>query len=366
MGKLTRRSVLAASAAVAVALGGAVGASANIDGSPIDIDGPPDVVTSGNPSIYRFAGPDRVSTALQAAMRTSIVATPSGWGDTVIIATSDDFADALAAGTLADVLDAPVLLNPTGNSLRSDVRAYVNANFDNVILVGGTGVFGDSVRTSLEAAGHDVERIGGPNRYQTALQLGLQTVARADAGTYDNVNVFLADGHNFPDALAAGAAAAENDGVVLLTIGWDRIDATTYGALTIGGLQDHESIIAVGGPAAAAAASGYQGDPIEVDHSVVGSNRYDTAVELADRFVGDAVNFVIASGENFPDGVVGGAYAGNVDGALLLTQQDRLTDVTGDYLESIRLEVENVFVFGGPGSVSPAVSRAIAELDWRY
>ena len=95
-------------------------------------------------------------------------------------------------------------------------------------------------------------------------------------------------------------------------------------------------------------------------------NRYETAALVADEYIGDAVNFVIASGENYPDAVVGGAYAANVDGALLLTKQDSLTNVTADYLEGIRLDVDNVFVFGGPDSVAPSVSVEIADLDWQY
>ena len=36
------------------------------------------------------------------------------------------------------------------------------------------------------------------------------------------MNVYLATGTNFPDAMAAGAAAADNDGIVLLTNGSPR------------------------------------------------------------------------------------------------------------------------------------------------
>ncbi len=362
MGKITRRGALAASAAIAVALGGAVGASADVDGSPIDIDHDPENVERlTGPAIYRFADEDRVGTALQAARLTNLP-----WGNTAIIATSEDFSDALAAAPLADLIDAPVLLNKSSSALRGDVLNYLKDNgFDEVILVGGTDVFGNSVRTQIETAGLTVDRVEGANRFQTALQLAERAVAQGGEA-YETTNVFLADGRNFPDALAAGAAAAENDGVVLLTNGSDRIDAYTYQALTAGSFQTHESIIAIGGPAAAAAEAGYQGDPIEVNHEVIGENRYETATLTAEEYVGDAANFVVASGENYPDAVVGGAYAANVDGALLLTKQDSLTNVTADYLESIRLDVDNVFVFGGPASVAPSVSVEIDNLDWRY
>jgi len=361
MGKIARRSTAAGALVLAGALAFSTAAAANIDGSPINVDGDPDTVTQpGDPDVWRFADADRVGTALQAAQRTELP-----WGDTVIIANSSVFADALAAAPLADALDAPVLLNAPGNSLRGDVLNYATSAFSNVILVGGTDVFGNAVRTALEDEGVSVDRVEGANRYQTAVQLA---GAAIDAAGYeDNVNIFLADGLNFPDALAAGAAAAENSGVVLLTQGDDRIDAVTYGAITENSFAlPHESIIAVGGPAAAAAASGHQGDPIEVNHSHIGDNRYETAVQVAEEYLSDATNFVVASGQHFADAVVGGAYAANVDGALLLTRPQNLTHATADHLESIRLDVENVFVFGGPDSVQPHVSQQIADLDWQY
>src|SRR5699024_3759068 len=116
---------------------------------------------------------------------------------------------------------------------------------------------------------------------------------------------------------------------------------------------EHNSTIAVGGPAAAAVAAGWHGEPVEVNDAVVGANRYETAVMLASEYVAGASNAVIASGENFPDGVVAGAYASNVDGPLLLTKEGNLTKVTKQYLEDNRNdfngtlgETGNIFVFG--------------------
>lgn len=364
MGKLARRSAVISAAALAGALALSTAASANVDGDPIDIDGNPEVSVPGGPDIYRFADVDRVGTALQAAQRTDLP-----WGDTVIIANSQVYADALAASPLADTLDAPVLLNaPATNSLRSDVLSYATSEFENVILVGGTDVFGNGVVSQLEGEGVDVLRISGVNRFQTAIALA---DAAINTGDYDTVNVFLASGRDFPDALTAGAAAADTDGIVLLTNGDTGLDAATYSYL-VGTHPEydtgypHASIVAIGGPAAVAAEIGWQSDPVETDFDIVGVNRYETAILVADEYLDDATNFVIASGQNFPDAVVGGAYAANVDGALLLTREANLTQATAAYLESIRLDVSNVFVFGGPDSVSLAVSRQLANLNWWY
>lgn len=374
MAKFIRRGAVIGTAALAGSLAfGAPATAADdpfIDGTPT-YDVAPEITPESGPAIYRFADKDRVGTAIKAAERTNGV-----WGDTVIVANSQVYADALAAGPLADVIDAPVLLSNPGDSLDPRVMKYIADNgVSNVIVVGGTDVFGDPVAGQLNAAGVTNARIDGPNRYQTAIALAEAAVTE-EPGAFENV--FIASGTNFPDALAAGAAAANNSGVVLLTKGDGGIDLATYGALTGTGSWDapwepiHGSFIAVGGPAAAALENGYQGDPIEADDEVVGINRYETATLLATEYfngaAGETENVSIASGENFPDGVVAGAYAGNVDGPLLLTKEDNLPNVTGDYMSNVadRDNIERVFVFGGPDSVNKSVSQEVADLPWRY
>lgn len=374
MGKITRRGAAAGAFALAGALvfsGSAF--AADTDGGPVDIDGTPYVQTGINdPNIWRFADDDRVSTAIQAAERTK-----GTWGKTAIIANSEVFADALAATPLADVKDAPVLLSKPGGEVDARVISYLKANnFRHVTLVGGSDVFGASAKEQLQDEGLTVIRAEGANRYQTAIELADRAIRAAkDANAYKNVNVFLADGLNFPDALAAGAAAAANDGVVLLTKGGDGLDSKTFEYISENKFPfyEHASTVAVGGPAAAAAAEGYNGDPIEVNDNVVGSDRYETAVLLAGNYVAGAKNAVIASGQNFPDGVVAGAYASNVDGPLLLTKEGNLTKVTKEYLEDNRNDfngtgkrVGNIFVFGGLNSVSKNVTTQLAGLEWNW
>lgn len=373
MGKLTRRGSIIGTAALAGALAfssTAFAAGGMVDGDPIATDDAAEVIQDVGPDIYRFADNNRVGTSIKAAENTE----RSHWGETAIIANSQVFADALAASPLADVLDAPVLLSNPGATVSSAVVSYLTANgFTNVILVGGTDVFGDSAVTQLQNAGISaVDRVDGPNRYQTAIALAEEAL-----GEGEFQNIFIASGQNFPDALAAGAAAANNSGVVLLTKGSEGLDSETYATLNGTGSVDfnevlHGSFVAVGGPAAAALEAGHLGDPIEADAEVVGSDRYETATQVAAEYfdgeAGETANVVLTSGENFPDAVVGGAYAANADGPLLLTQENHLPRTVIDYLQDTadRDNVERVFTFGGTDSVSKSVTQAVADLDWTY
>lgn len=391
MGKFTRRGAAfgAAVLTASMAFSGSAAFAATSDSSgPIEIDGDPEHVDPlEGPAIWRFADEDRVGTALQAAARTNLP-----WGESVgeyvgqtaIIATTGDFADALAAAPLADLLDAPVLLDNPGGNVDGRVADYLTTgnykgyghgeDFENVVLLGGTDVFAESYVQQLEAAGINVFRYAGANRYQTAAKLAEHTIFIGSLmGSYQNPNIFFADGTDFADALAAGPAAAAHDGVVLLTKGSEGLDSFTfaavagdYKAFSAPNLHNHAAIHTIGGPAAAGAANGWLGTGIESDSDTFGDDRYETAVLAAGKFIPGATNFVVASGENYPDAVVGGAYAANVDGALLLAKNNHLPRVNANYLEGIRLDVDNVFVFGGPNAIAPSVSEAIWNLNWRY
>ncbi|NAZ81500.1 hypothetical protein GTR02_06680 [Kineococcus sp. R8] len=85
-----------------------------------------------------------------------------------------------------------------------------------------------------------------------------------------------------------------------------------------------------------------------------GADRYATAVEISRATWGDdgAIEVVLASGTAFPDALAWGS-AGYGAGPLLLTERDRLPEVTRTELE--RLRPCFVVVLGGPSAVSDAV-----------
>ncbi|MFV0463361.1 MAG: cell wall-binding repeat-containing protein [Nostocoides sp.] len=313
--------------------------------------------------LFRVAGPDRVSTSIKLMNSSS-----KEWGRTVIIARSDDFADALASGPLADVLDAPVLLSAPGSRIDARVLAAIDAGgFARVELIGGTGVFTEGARTQLEGLGYNVVRDRGVDRYETAVGIAKRTLQIGlddPAVTKRNVNVYLATGVDFPDALAAGAAAADNDGVVLLTK--DKVmEDFTYNFLTrqadtihakINGIEIHT----VGGQAETAAKARIE----DIADTNTGADRYATAAMLFGKYKNGINKVAIVSGEGFADGVVAGAWVANHDGALLLTKNAMLPAPTKAILATPTWADgdTDIVVVGGTGSVSPAVSAEIAEL----
>lgn len=366
----TAGAIVAGSAAVAMAVAMAPAASAVVPNSNNFI---PSVLSA---STYRIAGSDRIATAIKAAQ--TRVAWGSFNGDTfvngcnVILARSDNYPDALVSGPLAASRYAPILLNPTA-ALDPRVSAEIGilsgqcgmtpGGFK-VTIVGGNAAISDAVATDIQGQGYQVERLQGTDRYQTAIVVGQHVIADYGNENIHDWNVFLATGENFPDSLAAGATAAQKNGIVLLTRGTAMDTATeTYmndlitTDITLWGFTP--TVYAVGGPAAAAS-------PDSI--SYVGVDRYETASKLADAFFqflpsdGRTQNVGVASGENFPDAMVAGGFMANSNGPVLLTQQASLNGFTAAYLSSQRDWVNNAFVFGGVAAVAPGVASVVTDV----
>lgn len=427
MSKTIRRGVLSALAAAALALTLAPSASAEV----IDVDPNFNVQPSVGPSVYRIAGADRIDTAIKASQSrtdwgvntpTNVVwncpgvsGYPNGWpawdvavGTTaqvptwpagvlvtctataaqfhgrldILVARTDDYADALAATPFADTVDAPVLLNPTA-ALNADVAAEIErlaAAYPGVTvgvhLLGGESALSQAVFTSISGlAGVDeVDRHSGIDRYQTAASLATTSIAMRllnDVHFGDNwtstVTTYLTTGLNFPDALAAGAAAANDDGIVLLTAG-EKMDARGFtddyitmlnGWALDTALNLDTETVAVGGPSAKAAAD----FDINLKAKYVGIDRYETATLTATAVFGDPQNFAVVSGQSYADAVVASAYIANADGPLLLSHPNQLTAVTKAYLSSGKVDAgDRVFTFGGTDTLTRAVTLQIADL----
>jgi putative cell wall-binding protein len=278
----------------------------------------------------RIAGADRVATAIAVSNQ----AFPSGGAGGVVIARSDDYADALAGGPLAGARHAPLLITP-GSALDPRVLAEVTRVAPpgaTVDLLGGTGAMAPSVADAVTAAGFKVVRIVGADRYGTATAVA---DALGDPGT-----VFVATGDNFADALSASDAAVGR-GAVLLSSG------STLPAATSGYLAAHRpgTVYAIGGPAAQALRT-------VATASLVGSTRYGTAVAVAQRFFPGAKAVGVASGVNFPDALAAAPMLGAAGEPLLLTDPSGPPTELKAYLASAG--ITQVHVFGGPAAVGYA------------
>jgi putative cell wall-binding protein len=286
----------------------------------------------------RIAGADRFATAASMSQTRS----PDGV-TTAYVATGAAFADALAGGPAADQSGATVLL--TGkDSVPTATRAELSRlSPDEVVVLGGPGAVSDAVVRQLGA-----RRIAGANRYATAAAISADTFGPTVPVVY------VATGERFPDALAGAAAGAFENGPVLL-VTKDAIPSETDAELR---RLLPQRIVILGGTAAVSA--GVQSSlalytlPGQVCR-VAGADRYATSEQVSKATFPDGADRVyLATGRNFPDALAGGPVAANGPGPLLLVPG-------GCMPESVRVEVERldpdrVFLLGGTGALSGALS----------
>jgi putative cell wall-binding protein len=166
-------------------------------------------------AVGRIQGADRYATSLAIA---NLVSPVSGANGDVFLATGRDFADALTAGaaaarnasssdpTVATAI-SPVLLTD-GSSLSAAAQGYVAAKSvgAKVYAVGG----------ATAQAYPGAVLLSGSDRYETAAKVAQQfwTVRSTDVNT---LNVGIASGFTFADAVIGASYMAQNNGPLLLT-----------------------------------------------------------------------------------------------------------------------------------------------------
>ncbi|MER3388720.1 MAG: cell wall-binding repeat-containing protein [Microcella sp.] len=259
----------------------------------------------------RLAGPDRYSTSV--ALAASAYPDPSAV-TTVYVAVGTGFADGLAAAPAAAAAGGPLLLTDR-STLPESVRAEIQRlTPERIIVVGGPSVINGSVVDALAALAPTVTRVAGDDRYATARALALLAFP-------DGVDeVFVASGGNFPDALAASAAAGSRGVPVLLVPPGSRsADSATRSVVAELGAT---RVVAAGGTAVIS--SDYL-NSLKTGTAVTslvrrgGADRYKTAASINDYAFPTATAGYLASGVNFPDALAAAAVAGAQNAPLHLS-----------------------------------------------
>ncbi len=299
--------------------------------------------TLAPPSTERLAGDDRYETSVEISQN-SFPTT----ADTVFIATGLGFADALSAAPAAAVEGAPLLLTRPGG-LPSAVRAELSRlQPSTVVIVGGTSAVSSAVATTIAGLAFDptVTRIAGDDRYETSREI-------ADEFFDTAANVFIATGLDYPDALAAGPAAAALVGPVVLVPGTNsRVDTATLSLLSS---LDTQSVFIAGGTSVVRSSIGSQLDAIYTVERLAGDDRYETAIAINDRVFGVEDAVYLATGQGFADALAGGAAAANAGQPLYVTPPSCLR---ADVLESIEARAAStVYLLGGTAALSTRVAN---------
>jgi putative cell wall-binding protein len=285
-------------------------------------------------AFVRIAGADRYETAAKASEGAS--------SSTVIVASGENWPDALAAAPLAGRAKAPLLLTRTGALPAATRAAIVRLKPSKVIIVGESGAVSAGVAREIGGLTTDVVRIGGVDRYATAAAIAETMTAGGGPRA-----VLVVTGANYPDAVAASPFAyADQSPVVLARPGSAAVllPSSTTTATILGGTGAVPTAVEdyLKGRLGLAAVS-----------RIGGVDRYATAAQLVEKRATAASwkNLGFATGEQFADALSGGILVGSRGGAMLLTRPSVVPAVGSTLVRDHGRRIPTVLIFGGTGAV---------------
>lgn len=204
------------------------------------------------------------------------------------------------------------------------------------------------------SGGGAICRVASADRYGTAV------AASQHANGPDTAVVYIAVGTNFPDAIAAGPAAAHEAAPILL------VQTSTVPGSTMAELQrlDPDLVVVVGGTSAIAesvAAAIADNLPGATVQRRWGDHRYDTAVALSQgAFAGPVDTVFVATGRDFPDALIAAPAAVAAGAPLLLVSPDGLHESVAAEIQ--RLGPSTVIIVGNETAVPIHVQQEIETL----
>ena len=300
-------------------------------------------VSLANEGITRVAGTNRFGTAMSIAdtfkdnqKRESL--------DTVILACSSNFADALAGSYLAAVKNAPILL--TNADKAAEINAYVKKVLKKdgtVYVLGGTAAVPRSCLKGLD--GFLIKRLAGNNRYETNLAI------LNEAGVDTDI-ILVGTGKNFADSLSASAT-----GLPLLLVK----DGITYDLYYF--MVDHsdKTYVILGGTGAVnSEIEEIITNWIGKCERLAGATRYETSKLIAERFFPEATSAVIAYASDFPDGLCGGPLSFQIGAPLLLTGEGKDKEARHFMRDH---GIKDGYVLGGTARLSDELVRKVFYLN---
>lgn len=288
----------------------------------------------------RISGTDRYETAANIA--------EMGWtaSDYAILASGENYPDALCAAPLAAKFAAPILLT-SQNKLEEETKdQFSYLNVKKVIIVGGEGVISAKVEEAIKNLGIEVLRAAGLNRYETSLEVAKMM------GSFDEA--VIATGEDFADILSIAPIAAQKGMPILLTPG-DNLSKSLKDILSTKARKTY----ALGDSSILSDAVVNQ---LPAPQRLSGSNRYDANTQIIQYFVNDLdlSTCYAATGEAYPDALSGSVLASLSKSPVLLVRKP-LPSGTEKLIKNNASRIHKIVAFGGTGAISDSLLESLTQ-----
>lgn len=289
----------------------------------------------------RLEGADRYKTSA-AILREGFADNSS---QTVIVATGENYPDALAASALSGLENAPIVLTPKSGLTREAKDEITRLGATKVVIIGSESAVSKKVETEAGSLVSTVERIAGKTRIETALE-----IYKKGAGRWSNTAI-VACSTNFADALSISSYAYAKQAPIFLADGNKVLTDEALSAIKNDGFSN---IIIVGSDKVVAETTvdqlkgiGLNGKNIK---RLAGTDRYLTSEAIAHFVISEGLtadNITLATGENFPDALSGSSLCGSKNSAILLLPGRTGSFYGGKFLATYTNAISNFYYLGG-------------------
>ncbi|NMA68871.1 MAG: cell wall-binding protein [Desulfitobacterium sp.] len=282
----------------------------------------------------RIAGNNRYETAVEIAK--------SGWSNShyAIIASGENYPDALCASPLAAKNNAPILLTPAKNLHMETKKQLLALNVKEVYIIGGTGVVSNKVADEISDLGIRVSRLAGANRYETSLAVAKE-IEHFDRAV-------VASGLSFQDVLSI-APIASKEGMPILMTPKDRISSELRKIL-----HNNANTTYVLGDTGRISNTVY--NQLPSPKRLTGANWYEMNTNIIESFAHalDVSTCYLATGNTYPDALAGSVLA-SLKGSPILLVGSPLNKASQDFLKGYAPDIQKVVAFGGTGVISKSL-----------
>ena len=273
--------------------------------------------------------------------------------DNIILASGNNFPDALAGSVLSKKLNAPILLVDNidfdnNKYAQNYICNHLNKN-GNIYSLGGEASISSSYLEQFKKLGnYNFVRLGGNNRFDT--NIAIVNELKVKTGT----PVVIVSGQDFPDALSISSIAASKGYPIFMS------DSNTLPNKISQELSviKPSKVYMIGG-------SGSLSENVKSQilnavkdlnsNNVIriqGRDRYETSVNICKYFNLNSNYIVLVSGSNFPDALSGSALAAKLNSPIILVDDNNIQNQK-EYIDSSNYN--RVIILGGNASVNSSI-----------
>lgn len=248
--------------------------------------------------------------------------------DYVIIASGENFPDALSGSVLSGYLKAPILLT-NRKSLSDSVKSEIKRlNPKKVYILGGENMISKSIESWLKKD-REVSRVSGKDRYETS-KLIASELSKLGIGK----NIAIASGKNFSDALSAAPALSQKNIPVVLVDPNKPLDLDQSKIKYIIGGKNSISYDVPGAK------------------RIAGKDRYETSLKVSEEFNKGSKSFILASGQKYQDVLSTSVLSVLTSSPILLTEKDKIPESISKFLNNGDYKIT---IVGGENTISPSI-----------